>query len=54
MWFQISKFDKFLLFLQLLQYHPTERLGAGAGGVDDIKSHPFFSKVDWTRTDAAT
>lgn len=42
------------LLEQLLQYHPTERLGAGAGGVDDIKSHPFFSKVDWTRTDAAT
>ncbi|XP_017278803.1 ribosomal protein S6 kinase delta-1 [Kryptolebias marmoratus] len=35
------------LLEQLLQYNPTERLGAGAGGVDDIKSHPFFTKVEW-------
>lgn len=42
------------LLEQLLQYNPTERLGAGAGGADDIKSHPFFSKVDWSTTDAAT
>uniref|UniRef100_A0A3B4AV90 Protein kinase domain-containing protein n=1 Tax=Periophthalmus magnuspinnatus TaxID=409849 RepID=A0A3B4AV90_9GOBI len=42
------------LLEQLLQYNPTERLGAGVGGVDDIKSHPFFSKVDWTTPDAAT
>lgn len=42
------------LLEQLLQYNPTERLGAGAGGADDIKSHPFFSKVEWSTTDAAT
>ncbi|XP_020782721.2 ribosomal protein S6 kinase delta-1 isoform X1 [Boleophthalmus pectinirostris] len=42
------------LLEQLLQYNPTERLGAGVGGVDDIKSHPFFSKVDWATPDAAT
>ncbi|CAL1586435.1 unnamed protein product [Knipowitschia caucasica] len=42
------------LLEQLLQYNPIERLGAGAGGVDDIKSHPFFSKVDWTTSYAAT
>uniref|UniRef100_A0A7N8WPP8 Ribosomal protein S6 kinase delta-1 n=1 Tax=Mastacembelus armatus TaxID=205130 RepID=A0A7N8WPP8_9TELE len=35
------------LLEQLLQYNPMERLGAGVGGVDDIKSHPFFAKVDW-------
>ncbi|XP_069014372.1 ribosomal protein S6 kinase delta-1 [Embiotoca jacksoni] len=35
------------LLEQLLQYNPMERLGAGVGGVDDIKSHPFFSRVDW-------
>ncbi|XP_072298366.1 ribosomal protein S6 kinase delta-1 [Eucyclogobius newberryi] len=40
------------LLEQLLQYNPIERLGAGAGGADDIKSHPFFSKMDWP--DAAT
>ncbi|CAG5928056.1 unnamed protein product [Menidia menidia] len=37
------------LLEQLLQYNPMERLGAGAGGVDDIKSHPFFSTVDWPK-----
>ncbi|KAK7907822.1 hypothetical protein WMY93_016434 [Mugilogobius chulae] len=42
------------LLEQLLQYNPMERLGAGAGGVDEIKSHPFFSKVDWITSDAAT
>uniref|UniRef100_A0A8C8DQ62 Ribosomal protein S6 kinase polypeptide 1 n=1 Tax=Oryzias sinensis TaxID=183150 RepID=A0A8C8DQ62_9TELE len=35
------------LLEQLLQYNPTERLGAGVGGVDDIKSHPFFASVEW-------
>ncbi|KAG8011293.1 Ribosomal protein S6 kinase delta-1 [Nibea albiflora] len=34
------------LLEQLLQYNPMERLGAGVGGVDDIKSHPFFARVD--------
>ncbi|XP_040016687.2 ribosomal protein S6 kinase delta-1 isoform X1 [Gasterosteus aculeatus] len=37
------------LLEQLLQYNPAERLGAGAGGVDDIKSHPFFARVDWPK-----
>ncbi|XP_070705568.1 ribosomal protein S6 kinase delta-1 [Pempheris klunzingeri] len=37
------------LLEQLLQYNPMERLGAGVGGVDDIKSHPFFATVDWPK-----
>ncbi|XP_058468728.1 ribosomal protein S6 kinase delta-1 [Solea solea] len=37
------------LLEQLLQFNPMERLGAGAGGVDDIKSHPFFAKVKWPK-----
>ncbi|XP_035000049.2 ribosomal protein S6 kinase delta-1 isoform X3 [Hippoglossus stenolepis] len=37
------------LLEQLLQYNPMERLGAGAGGVDDIKSHPFFARVHWSK-----
>ncbi|KAI3363745.1 hypothetical protein L3Q82_001359 [Scortum barcoo] len=37
------------LLEQLLQYNPMERLGAGVGGVDDIKSHPFFARVEWAK-----
>lgn len=37
------------LLEQLLQYNPMERLGAGVGGVDDIKAHPFFAKTDWPK-----
>lgn len=36
-----------VLFSQLLQFNPVERLGAGVAGVEDIKSHPFFTPVDW-------
>ncbi|MEE6473962.1 hypothetical protein FKM82_010227, partial [Ascaphus truei] len=35
------------LIQQLLQFNPSERLGAGVAGVEDIKSHPFFAGVDW-------
>uniref|UniRef100_A0A7N4PLV5 Ribosomal protein S6 kinase C1 n=1 Tax=Sarcophilus harrisii TaxID=9305 RepID=A0A7N4PLV5_SARHA len=35
------------LIQQLLQFNPVERLGAGVAGVEDIKSHPFFTPVDW-------
>uniref|UniRef100_A0A8C4PGH7 Ribosomal protein S6 kinase delta-1 n=1 Tax=Equus asinus TaxID=9793 RepID=A0A8C4PGH7_EQUAS len=35
------------LIQQLLQFNPVERLGAGVAGVEDIKSHPFFTLVDW-------
>ncbi|XP_050998668.1 ribosomal protein S6 kinase delta-1-like [Acomys russatus] len=35
------------LVQQLLQFNPMERLGAGVAGVEDIKSHPFFTPVDW-------
>ncbi|XP_018411708.1 PREDICTED: ribosomal protein S6 kinase delta-1 isoform X1 [Nanorana parkeri] len=35
------------LIQQLLQFNPMERLGAGVAGVEEIKSHPFFTEVDW-------
>jgi len=32
---------------KLLRLEPEERLGAGAGGLEDLKAHPFFKGVDW-------
>ena len=32
----------------LLKMNPAERLGAGTEGFDEIRSHTFFRKFDWT------
>lgn len=32
---------------QLLCAHPTERLGGGAAGAQEVKDHPFFTGVQW-------
>uniref|UniRef100_A0A8C5WRV8 Ribosomal protein S6 kinase C1 n=1 Tax=Laticauda laticaudata TaxID=8630 RepID=A0A8C5WRV8_LATLA len=37
------------LLQQLLQFNSVERLGAGIAGVEDIKAHPFFATIDWTK-----
>lgn len=37
------------LILKLLIRDPELRLGAGKNGVERIKKHPFFSKVDFVR-----
>ncbi|XP_032479551.1 ribosomal protein S6 kinase-like 1 isoform X2 [Phocoena sinus] len=37
------------LLTELLQFEPAERLGAGGGGVNKLKSHPFFSSVQWSK-----
>ncbi|XP_063804363.1 ribosomal protein S6 kinase-like 1 isoform X2 [Pseudophryne corroboree] len=35
------------LLTELLRYDPDQRLGSGPGGVQRIKSHPFFSDIQW-------
>ncbi|KAM5244612.1 ribosomal protein S6 kinase-like 1 isoform 2-T2 [Hipposideros larvatus] len=37
------------LLIELLQFDPTRRLGAGGGGVNRLKSHPFFSTIQWSK-----
>lgn len=35
------------LIVHLLNRNPSKRLGAGSGGANEIKSHPFFKDIDW-------
>lgn len=35
------------LLVKLLKREPSERLGAGKGGVEAIKQHEWFDSVDW-------
>eukprot|EP00475_Leptophrys_vorax_P002992 TRINITY_DN11719_c0_g1_i2.p1 TRINITY_DN11719_c0_g1~~TRINITY_DN11719_c0_g1_i2.p1 ORF type:complete len:358 (+),score=76.24 TRINITY_DN11719_c0_g1_i2:3-1076(+) len=35
------------LIERLLNRNPSERLGAGQAGAEDVKAHPFFASVDW-------
>ncbi|KAJ2009852.1 hypothetical protein GGI04_000061 [Coemansia thaxteri] len=37
------------LIIRLLRKKPDQRLGYGANGVERIKKHGFFRKVDWER-----
>ncbi|KAM9063384.1 LOW QUALITY PROTEIN: ribosomal protein S6 kinase-like 1 [Sarcophilus harrisii] len=37
------------LLTELLQFDPCRRLGAGGGGVNKLKSHPFFSTIQWNK-----
>ncbi|KAF1880184.1 hypothetical protein Lal_00022313 [Lupinus albus] len=39
---------------RLLDTDPSRRLGAGAGGYDALKRHPFFKGVDWDNLRAQT
>ena len=34
---------------KLLERNPQKRLGAGSKGIKDIKSHPFFIGLDWSK-----
>lgn len=35
------------LLRALFKRSPANRLGAGPGGVDDLKRHHFFATIDW-------
>ena len=40
------------LLANLLKFNPEERLGGGGRGASQIKEHPFFCGVDWTKVAA--
>ena len=35
------------LISKLLERNPTQRLGHGPNGTENIKAHPFFAKINW-------
>ncbi|XP_042336421.1 ribosomal protein S6 kinase alpha-6 isoform X2 [Sceloporus undulatus] len=37
------------LLRMLFKRNPSNRLGAGSDGVEEIKRHPFFSTIDWNK-----
>lgn len=39
-------------FSQLLQKEPSRRLGSGASGGDEIKSHKWFRSINWKKVEA--
>ncbi|XP_019440989.1 PREDICTED: 3-phosphoinositide-dependent protein kinase 2-like isoform X2 [Lupinus angustifolius] len=39
---------------RLLDSDPSRRLGAGSGGYDALKRHPFFKGIDWNNLRAQT
>jgi len=37
------------LLRALFKRNPSNRLGGGANGINDIKNHPFFATIDWNK-----
>lgn len=42
----------FLSSFQLLQKSPSNRLGCGTEGGEEVKSHPFFKNINFKRLEA--
>eukprot|EP00794_Sanderia_malayensis_P020297 gene20296-22284_t len=42
------------LLAGLLRYNPRDRLGAGIAGCEEVKSHEFFSSIDWQELEKET
>lgn len=42
----------FVLFKKLLTKNPQKRLGCGARGEEDVRSHLFFRRIDWEKIES--
>ncbi|KAJ0176818.1 hypothetical protein K1T71_007997 [Dendrolimus kikuchii] len=38
--------------LSKVSHNPQKRLGCGARGEEDVRTHPFFRRIDWARIEA--
>ncbi|XP_013931452.1 PREDICTED: ribosomal protein S6 kinase alpha-2 [Thamnophis sirtalis] len=46
---QFLSIDAQSLLRALFKRNPSNRLGAGLDGVEEIKRHPFFATIDWNK-----
>jgi len=42
------------LCMKLLKKDPNQRLGSGETDAEEIKNHPWFDQIDWTRIEEKT